>query len=117
MLVPEYVDPFSLTSVRVPVSMQHQSQEFGVNPQDLASMSQAELAMRMGSDQSMYSGWQKSGFKGQSRGKVLSDELLSFVFVCLTVLVSVLNGAGRGWGVRGGGEGMNVVVCVCMCVL
>ena len=104
MLVPEYVDPFSPTSVRVPVSMQHQSQEFGVNPQDLASMSQAELAMRMGSDQSMYSGWQKSGFKGQSRGKVLSDELLSFVFVCLTVLVSVLNGAGRGWGFRGGGE-------------
>ena len=87
VLVPEYVDPFSLASARVPVSMQHQSQEFGVNPQDLASMSQAELAMRMGSDQSMYSGWQKSGFKGQSRGKVLSDGLLSFVFVCLAVLV------------------------------
>ena len=70
MLIPEFVPHSSLTTVRVPLCVQHQSQEFGVNPQDLASMSQAELAMRLGSDQSMYSGWQKSGFKGQSRGKV-----------------------------------------------
>ena len=47
-----------------------------MNAQDLASMSQAELAMRMGSDQSLYSGWQKAGFKGQSRGKVLTSRAL-----------------------------------------
>ncbi|KAK7488392.1 hypothetical protein BaRGS_00020366 [Batillaria attramentaria] len=45
----------------------HQSEEFGVDPQDLVNMSQAELAMRMGSDTSLYSNWQKR--KGQSRGK------------------------------------------------
>ncbi|XP_070180134.1 regulator of G-protein signaling 22-like isoform X6 [Littorina saxatilis] len=46
-----------------------QSEEFGINPADLASMSQAELAMRMGSDQALFAGWQKAGNKGQSRGK------------------------------------------------
>ncbi|KAL8598265.1 hypothetical protein ACOMHN_035215 [Nucella lapillus] len=51
-----------------------QAEELGVNPADLASMSQAELTMRMGSDQSLYSGWQKSGFKGHSRGKADVDK-------------------------------------------
>ena len=38
--------------------------------QDLANMSQAEMAMRLEPDQSLYTGWQKAGYKGQMRGKV-----------------------------------------------
>ncbi|XP_076463584.1 LOW QUALITY PROTEIN: uncharacterized protein LOC143295827 [Babylonia areolata] len=52
----------------------HQAGELGVSPQDLASMSQVELTMRMGSDQSLYSGWQKAGFKGASRGKAGNEK-------------------------------------------
>ena len=37
-----------------------------MDPSDLATMSQSELAMRMGNDQAMMSGWNKR----KSRGKV-----------------------------------------------
>ncbi|KAL8559659.1 hypothetical protein ACOMHN_008370 [Nucella lapillus] len=45
------------------------STEMGVTIQDLVNMSQAEMSMRMDSDTSLYTGWQKSGFKGQIREK------------------------------------------------
>ncbi|XP_012937168.1 uncharacterized protein LOC101859632 [Aplysia californica] len=42
-----------------------QAEEFNMDPRDLATMSQSELAMRMGNDQAMMSGWNKR----KSRGK------------------------------------------------
>ena len=46
--------------------LQRQAEEFGMDPSDLATMSQSELAMRMGNDQAMMFGWNKR----KSRGKV-----------------------------------------------
>jgi len=47
-----------------------QAEEFNINPNDLATMSQSELAMRMGSDAGMLNGWNKR----KSRGKDASTE-------------------------------------------
>ncbi|XP_025105265.1 regulator of G-protein signaling 22-like isoform X4 [Pomacea canaliculata] len=48
--------------------LSHQAEEFGVEPQELANMSQAELTLRTSSDQSLLSTRHKR--KGASRGKV-----------------------------------------------
>lgn len=53
------------------VILQHQAEEFGVEPQELANMSQAELTLRTSSDQSLLSTRHKR--KGASRGKVVDS--------------------------------------------
>ncbi|PVD26500.1 hypothetical protein C0Q70_14177 [Pomacea canaliculata] len=52
--------------------LSHQAEEFGVEPQELANMSQAELTLRTSSDQSLLSTRHKR--KGASRGKVHPSE-------------------------------------------
>lgn len=46
-----------------------QAEEFGMEPSDLATMSQSELAMRMGNDQAMMSGWNKRKSRGKTTGR------------------------------------------------
>ncbi len=52
-----------LTITSVIHVLQYQSEEFGVDPKDLASMSQSELAMRMG-------GGDSDAWKKKNKGKV-----------------------------------------------
>ncbi|XP_025105262.1 regulator of G-protein signaling 22-like isoform X2 [Pomacea canaliculata] len=52
--------------------LSHQAEEFGVEPQELANMSQAELTLRTSSDQSLLSTRHKR--KGASRGKHPSEK-------------------------------------------
>ncbi|XP_055879607.1 uncharacterized protein LOC106067347 isoform X6 [Biomphalaria glabrata] len=54
--------------------MLKQSEELGVDPQSLATISQAELTLRLSTEQAMMASWDKKKLKGKGNNRLLRDD-------------------------------------------